>query len=217
MKRSGRTYDAQRAGLDERTGVVDVWIGRYLFKVPQDYVNVIGTGATHGTPGLSAILVATLPDMKIARKPFSELINGVDPSVQIWIKCDPVTDSARIKHTAARTRDEYLNSALGPPSKVSFAKLPELGLIAYKAASGSTTLFFPLDPAVKNRHGGEVAMECPEPYPPTRAAPRPLCFSTFALRDGVTVDYRFPEHFLKYWRSGHESLVRLLNSFLVEQ
>ena len=211
IRETGRSYNTARSGFDEKDGVVNVWIGRYLFRIPAGYVNFVS-----GPPGISAVLVAVLPDMRVAKQPYAELIDGVEPQIYIRLSCAPGLEYARSDFTASRTRDDYIRTYFRSSPALQTLDVPALGLVGYKPNAGTSTLYFPKDPAITNAHGGALAFLCDEPYPPKTVAPRAVCMTRFSLRDGVEVDYRFPEHFMKYWEVGYRAAVRLLTSFLVE-
>ena len=217
MRETGRSYNAQRSGWDEKERLVHVWIGPHLFRVPEPYVNVVNTGYPAGTIGVSAVLVASMSDMKPHVSGAATDAGGVERHVHIRLACAPKLDYASTTHTASRTRDDYLRAYFGDVRSLEKVDVPALGLTGLKPKGASSTLYFPKDTTTSNVHGGALAFKCDEPYPPQRLKPRPLCVATFALRDGVAVEYLFPEHLLNEWHAGYRNVVRLLNSFLAEK
>jgi hypothetical protein len=215
IRATGRVYNSDRSGFNENTGMLDVWIGRYLFAVPASYVNMVIPG---GTPGISAVLVATLPDMKVAQAPSAGQVDGVDPLLQITLTCAADLEYATVVHAASETREKLLGRYLGfvERSKLTTHTVPDLHLIGYQATPSPLTVYFPADARVRNPHGGAVWFECLQPLT-SRPVHRAICVSSFVLREGVHVRLVLPQQFMKHWHRGYEGAVRLLESFVVEK
>lgn len=219
IKTTGRTYNVDRRGYDEKTNKTNIWIGDYLFLVPPDHVNLVGSGYPADAPGISALLVAAIPEMTPHPTRQFNLVDGVSPMTMIFITCNyHLNANLTIKHAVAATRESELKTRLRSHQKVIERPLPELGLIGYQDERGFDTLYFPMKPTVKNPHGGALAIRCDERFPlKTNTSSDPKCSIRFVYRDGVEVEFRFPEHYLMHWRVSYERLLAMLNSFLVEQ
>jgi len=218
IRSTGREYNVDRRGYDEKTGLQNFWIGEWLFVLPKGYVADVGFGYRGDAPGISALLQLAMPDLTPQLKPGFALIEGVSPAVKIRISCN-YFDNANltVRHAASISREDLLRKYLLQKKKIIEYPLPEFGLRGYAYDGGSRVLYLPTDPKVTNPHGGALGIFCDWLYPlPQRAPPSPQCSIYYVYRDGVSIDFQFPEHYLKYWRVSYERLLFLLNSFLVE-
>lgn len=220
IKATGRSYNVDRRGYDENTGLQSFWIGEHLFILPKGYLADVGFGYAGDVPGVSALLELAMPDITPQRKPEFELINGVSPHTMIFLSCNyHHSANLTVSHAAAITRESELKQKLWlPEKKMNEYHLTEFGLVGYQNEGGFDTLYFPVNSSVKNPHGGALTIRCDQRFPlnPNTTA-SPKCSMRFVYRDGMGVEFRFPEHYLKHWRVSYERLLTRLNSFLVEQ
>lgn len=227
IRETGRTYDAERLGWNEREGLFNIWIGEYLFKVPKDYVNIISGGYPDGTAGISALLVGAMPDLSPTPNKAYKQIEGFDPDLKRAVTFDPMTKirltcdpRATVSQTSKLSQSSILESYfLGSNGrKIIEQQLPEFGLVGYWQQRGARAIYFPADNRIRNPHGGVLALNCHDTYPPKRwPGARPECTTEFTLRDGVQVNFEIPEHYLKDWKTSYQKLLSLLNEFLVKE
>lgn len=216
IKATGRSYNVERRGYDEKTKQINMWIGDKLFVLPEGISADNGFGYPRNAPGISATIELRMPDMTHRINPDFQLIEEVSPSTITRISCITHGDVS-IKRAANRTREDSIKY-FAQNNNVLRHDVPELNLIGYSYPSGKPAIYFPKNTNITNPSDSVLAINCDEKYPPKRAdRPFPKCSVRYVYRDGIVVNFSFPEHYLKYWHVSYERLLKLLNSSLVEQ